>query len=192
MHAGALLAERAAQAAGVHVARADLLGQKRHHDGRQNFQQLTGLARVEARGLPQPRFGARLRTAEDVAQDAARVQLPAGRRAVAEHAAQQAAEPAQAAGVAAAEQTAEHAAQVHTARAGAVVALQRAEQVGGAARLLGVAAERAHDHGQRGGNGVLRGVGVGAQLLRNLAGGRALQLAKQIVDERAVHGGVLA
>lgn len=53
-------------------------------------------------------------------------------------------------------------------------------------------AERAHDHGQRGGNGVLRGVGVGAQLLRNLAGGRALQLAKQIVDERAVHAGVLA
>src|SRR5690606_3574117 len=163
-----LLAEQAAKRLGTAgllrcATGQGALGEVGHHDRRQHLQQLAGLALAEAGGLGDAGFRARLPAAEDVAEDAGAVVLP---------------------GLAAAEHGAEHAADIHAG----MVLLQRAEQRLRALRLAGVPAERAHDEGQGSAD---RGRGLflaDAELLCELAGGRALELGGEVVGERG-HGG---
>ena len=172
LHLRALLAEHTAQGTGVHAASHHLLGQEGHHDGSQDLEQLGRLVGTDAGCLAQACFGTRLCATEDVTENAAAVHLARGGG----HGATT-------------QQGAEQAAQIQAAcGCRHVVTLQRAEQVFRALRRLGVAAQCTHDHGNRGGNGILCLGVVGAQLAGDLAQQRSLQLAQQLVDDGVVHG----
>ena len=114
-------------------------------------------------------IGAWLGAAKDVAQDAARIHLPPGRRATAQHAAQQAPQPTKPGRPgrrpASAQQAAQQTAQVHR-RAAGVIALQGVEQRRGAVGLLRVVPQRPDQHRQRGGNGVAGGIGAGVDVAK--------------------------
>jgi hypothetical protein len=92
-----------------------------------------------------------------------------------------------AASPAASQQGAEQAAHVKTA-ARVVVALQRAQQGISALRLGRVLPHRAQHQGQRGRHGLLGLFSAGAQLLRQLLQGGALELRHQVIDKRGRRG----